>query len=91
MEALAYAQLTSLKERRAQLYEHFFTQNEQPQHTLYKLFPKANVLTHNTRYRIRYPLPRVNQQAHGPRTVSLTGVCSIKRTHSDSSNKLRTR
>ena len=80
IEALANAQLTSLKERRAQLCEHFFTQIEQPQHKLHKLLPKARTTTHNTRCRTRYSLPRVKTN----RTVSLTGVCSIKRTHSDS-------
>ena len=37
IEALANAQLTSLKQRRAQLCEHFFTQIKQPQHKLHKL------------------------------------------------------
>ena len=38
IEALANAQLTSLKERRAQLCEHFFTQIEQPQHKLHGIY-----------------------------------------------------
>ena len=58
-EALANAQLTSLKQRRAQLCEHFFKQIEQPQHKLHKLLPKPWTTTHNTRRRTRYSLPRV--------------------------------
>ena len=54
MEALANAQLTSLKQRRAQLCEHVFTQ-----HKLHKLLPKPRTTTHNTRCRTRYSLPRV--------------------------------
>ena len=48
IEALANAPLTSLKQRRAQLCEHFFTQIEQPQHKLHKLLPKPRTTTHNT-------------------------------------------
>ena len=58
IEALANAQLSSLKERRAQLCEHVFTQIEQPQHKLHKLLPKPRTTTHNTRCRTRYSLPR---------------------------------
>ena len=57
MEALANAQLTSLKQRRAQLCEHVFTQ-----HKLHKLLPKPRTTTHNTRCRTRYSLPRVKNQ-----------------------------
>ena len=53
IEALVNAQLTSVKERRVQLCEHFFTQIE------HKLLPKARATTHNTRCRTRYSLPRV--------------------------------
>ena len=59
IEALANAQLTSLKERHVQLCEHFFTQIEQPQHKLQKLLPKPRTTTNNTRCRTRYSLPRV--------------------------------
>ena len=59
IEALANAQLTYLKQRRAQLCENFFTQIEQPQHKLHKLLPKPRTTTHNTRCRTRYSLPRV--------------------------------
>ena len=59
IEALANAQLTSLKQRRAQLCEHFFTQIEQPQHKLHKLLPKPRTITYTTRCRTRYSLPRV--------------------------------
>ena len=58
-EAFANAQLTSLKQRRAQLCEHFSTHIEQPQHKLHKLLPKARATTHNTRSRTRYSLYRV--------------------------------
>ena len=59
IEALANAQLNSLKQRRAQLCEHFFTQIEQPKHKLHKLLPKPRTTTYNTRCRTRYSLPRV--------------------------------
>ena len=59
IEALVNTQLNSLKQRRAQLCEHFFTQIEQPQHNLHKLLPKPRTTTHNTRCRTRYYLPRV--------------------------------
>ena len=59
IEALANAHLSSLKQRRAQLCEHFFTQIEQPQHKLHKLLPKPRTTTHNTRCRTRYSLPRL--------------------------------
>ena len=62
IEALANAQLSSLKERRAQLCEHVFTQIEQPQHKLHKLLPKPRTTTHNTRCRTRYSLPREKNQ-----------------------------
>ena len=53
IEALANAQLTSLKQRRAQLCEHFFTQIEEPQHKLHKLLSKPRTSTRNTRCRTR--------------------------------------
>ena len=59
IEALANAQLISLKERRAQLCEHFFTQIEQPQQKLHTLLQKARATTHNTQCRTRYSSPRV--------------------------------
>ena len=59
IDALANTQLTSLKQRRAQLCEHFFTQIEQPQHKLHKLLQTPRTTTHNTRCRTRYSLPRV--------------------------------
>ena len=62
IEALTNAQLTSLKQRRAQLCEHFFTQIEQPQNKLHKLLPKPRTTTHNTRCRTRYSLPRKKTQ-----------------------------
>ena len=53
------AQRTSLKQRRAQLCDNFFTQIEELLHKLHKLLPKPRTTTHNTRYRTRYSLPRV--------------------------------
>ena len=58
IEALANAQLTSLKQRRAQ-WIFLYIQIEKPQHKLHKLLPKPRTTTHNTRCRTRYSLPRV--------------------------------
>ena len=55
IEALANAQLTSVKQRRAQLCKHFFTQIETPQ----LLLPKPRTKIHNTRCRTRLSLARV--------------------------------
>ena len=73
--------LPSLKQRRAQLCEKNFIQIEEPQRKLYKLLPKPRTTTYNTRCRTGYSLPRV--KTTGPRTASLTGAFSTKRTHSD--------
>ena len=59
IEALANAQLTSLKQRRAQLCEHFFTQIKELQHKLHKLLQKPRTTTHNAQCHTRYSLPRV--------------------------------
>ena len=56
---IVHGSKTSLKQRRVQLCEHFFTQIEEPQHKLHKLLPKPRTATYNTRCRTRYPYPRV--------------------------------
>ena len=48
IEALVNVQLTSLKQRHAQLCEHFFTQVEEPQYKLHKLLPKPTTTTQYT-------------------------------------------
>ena len=79
IEALAIAQQTSLKERRTQLCEHFFTQIEQTQHKLHKLLTKERTTTHNTRCRSRYSLSRVktNQDGGVPQGTTLGPVLFV--------------
>ena len=56
-ETLANALLTSLKQKRAQLCEHFFTQIEEPQHKLHKLLPKPGIqhIIHDAALDMFYP------------------------------------
>ena len=79
-EALANAQLPSLKQRRAQICEHFFTQIEEPQHKLHKY--QHQELQHTIQDAVLDILIPESKPT-GPRTASLTGAFSIKRTQSD--------